>query len=109
MLENSLAVATGLISFLTQHWGVVGTIIGTLIVWGIPVVSLLIEILEFAVALTPSKKDDEVVIKVRARWEKILPWLELLPHVNIPLSATALKALSLIKKIAAFLKAKKGT
>ena len=104
MLENSLAVATGLISFLTQNCGVFGTIVGMLIVWGIPIVSLLIEIFEFVVALTPSKKDDEFAIKIKSKWEKILPWLELFPHVNIPLSATALRVLILIKKIAAFLK-----
>lgn len=108
MLESSLAVATSLISLLEQHWGAFGLVVGSLIVWGIPIVSLLIEVAEFVVEMTPSKRDDAFVQKARLKWEKILPWMEILPHVNVPLSAAAIKVLKLIKRLAAWLKARRA-
>ena len=88
-MDTALQIAGGIIGFLSAQWGQTGLVVGYLVVYGIPAVSILIEVAEFIVGLTPSKQDDEIVNKVQAVWQKVMPWLEALPHVNLPLSATA--------------------
>lgn len=98
MLDTMLQVAQGLIGFLSTQWGDTGKIVGYVVVYGIPFISILIEVAEFIVALTPSKEDDVAVSKVRAVWAKVLPWMEALPHVNLPLSPVALKVMKYAQK-----------
>ncbi len=68
------------------------------------VVSVLIEILEGIVLFTASKKDDEAAARIKAGWAKVLPFIELLPHVNLPIAPWVSKALTLAQKALAVLK-----
>lgn len=89
-----------LILMLTEKYSVLGMVLGYLVLVGIPVMSTLIEVLEAAVKLTAGTKDDEFALKVRALWAKILPWLEALPHVNIPIADAIVKAVGIFMKAA---------
>lgn len=79
---------------------VVGYIIVSMVI-----VSPLIELLEAAAKLTEkTTKDDEVVAKIKSIRDKVLPVLEALPHVNIPVVAIVAKIAEWIKKVTAVIK-----
>jgi hypothetical protein len=63
------------------------------IAWG-----LLIEIFEIVVAFTATKADDEFAAKMAAIRAKILPFLEILPHTNIPVAAFLTKLIAILSK-----------
>lgn len=66
--------------------------------------NLLIEGLEAVAKLTPTAKDDDFLAKAKEYAAKAIPFVELIPHVNIPLTAGVIKATEIIKKIAGGLK-----
>lgn len=80
--------------------GVVGMIIAYLLLFVVPVVSILIEVAEGIAAFTETKSDDEAVAKIKSGWAKVVPILELLPHVNLPLAPAVTKILFYAKKFA---------
>ncbi|OPZ24608.1 MAG: hypothetical protein BWZ03_00083 [bacterium ADurb.BinA186] len=67
-------------------------------------VGVLIEIVEVIAKLTPSQKDDEIVSKAKKIRDKVVPILELIPHVNLPVAPVILKAISLLGKFLKFIK-----
>lgn len=71
-----------------------------------PAVSLLIEIMEAVVKLTPDKEDDKLVSKFKACWSKVKPFFEVLPHSRIrfwkmarPVVAFFVKALEVFRQL----------
>ncbi len=104
MIDSIMAILSPILAFLSEKYGVVGLVLGYLVLIVAPLVSILIEVLEAVVALTPSTKDDDFAAKVKAAWAKYgLPVLELLPHANIPLAPLAIKILDYAKRGAAAL------
>lgn len=88
-----------IIQFLAQKYGFVGLIIGYLTLVVAPVLSVAIEVFEAFVLVTASTKDDETAAKVRLFWNsKVLPVLEILPHVNIPIAPGIAKIMVLLLK-----------
>lgn len=79
--------------------------VGSAALSGMLLVSLLIELLEILTALTATTKDDEKIAKAKALRNKIMPFLELLPHANIPVAAGLGKILALLGKVIPSLKA----
>jgi hypothetical protein len=67
-------------------------------------VMALIEACEGVVLLTESKKDDEILGKVKMVAKKMIPVLEMLPHVNLPLAQGALVAVKVMKAIGGAIK-----
>lgn len=98
MLDQIIGFIAPILGFLSQKYGVIGTVGGYLLFVIAPIVSLLIELLEMAVTLTVSEKDDAFARKVRAVWSKILPILEVFPHVNVPVGAGLAKILKYVGK-----------
>lgn len=80
---------------------VVGYVIVSMVI-----VSPLIELVEAIAKLTASKADDELAAKIKSIRDKVLPILEALPHVNIPVATWMSKAVEWIKKIVEVLKPK---
>lgn len=76
------------------------------IILSMVIISPLIELLEGISKLTASTKDDELAAKVKSIRDKVLPILEALPHVNIPVATWMSKAVEWIKKIVEVLKPK---
>jgi len=68
------------------------------------IVSPLIELIEAITKLTASTADDAVAAKIKSIRDKVLPVLEVLPHVNIPVAAWVSKAAEWIKKLVEVLK-----
>lgn len=87
-----------LLAYAAEHYGIVGTIVAYLLLM-IPVVTLLIEVAQAVVTITISSKDDVLVAKVKAAWDKILPVLEVLPHVNLPIAPGIVKIVQLAMKV----------
>lgn len=86
MLDAILSFLGPVLGFLANQYGTVGMVIGYVVLVGLPLVSVLIEVADALVKLTVSPADDAVMGTVEAVWAKVMPWLELLPHVNLPLS-----------------------
>ena len=94
MIQSIMAVIGPILTFLTSQYGDLGTILGYAVLVVAPIVTVLIELMELVVSLTPSTKDDVVVEKLKAGWFQYgLPVLELMPHANIPIAATTLKVI----------------
>lgn len=88
-----------LIVLFSDKYGTVGMVLAHLLFVG-PVVSILIECLEAVVTLTESTEDDEFAHKVKTAWGKVLPVLEALPHVNLPIAPVIVKIVTMMVKIA---------
>ena len=104
MISSAAQFAGPILGFLAANYGGVALALGYVVLFGIPLVSILIELMDFIVALSVSKADDAVAAKIDAAWAKILPILEVLPHANIPISATLQMILSYSAKGLAALK-----
>jgi phage-related protein len=96
-MDAAFGFITTVLAFLSEKYGIVGVILAYALAIA-PIVSALIEILEAVVLVTESKKDDEVAAKIRAVWSKVLPYLELLPHVNLPVAPVIAKVLGYVLK-----------
>lgn len=70
-----------LISMLLEKFPVLG-VVGAHIVVLIGVVSILIQLAQVIVKLTPSPKDDEAVSKIEKAIAFIMPFLKAMPHMN---------------------------
>lgn len=74
---------------------------GLFMVVFVGVVSILFELLEIIFILTPTKKDDQWLAKMRTKWEKVRPYLEWF-HIKTPITKILNKILlgfQLIKKV----------
>lgn len=98
LVEWLLPIIVGKLPWIPE---VVGYVIVSMVI-----VSPLIELLEAVSKLTASTKDDELAAKVKSIRDKVLPILEALPHVNIPVATWMAKAVEWIKKIVEVLKPK---
>jgi hypothetical protein len=95
MLDNLIGFLAPVLAALSQKYGAVGVAIAYLIAL-IPLVSIAIELLEAAVLLTASTKDDEAAARIKAAWRgKVLPVLEMLPHINVPIAPAVARLLGL--------------
>lgn len=97
------AMLSPILSFFSEKYGIVGQILA----YGLfiaPIVSVIIEMIEFVVSFTASKSDDEFAAKLKAGWAKVMPILELLPHANIPLSPIMIKVVMYVMKSTSALK-----
>jgi len=90
---------TTIIGMLGQKYATVGTILGYIVLVGIPIMTVLIDVMDTIVKATASSKDDELAAKIDAIWAKVLPFLEVLPHMNLPISAGVMKVVNLVLKI----------
>lgn len=93
-----LGFITVIVNFIGQYWPTLFQITAYLVVLGIPTVSILIELAELITMLTTTKKDNEAVSKVKSVWQKIIPYLEVLPHVNIPLAPMVVKVFGYVNR-----------
>lgn len=103
MIATILSLLNPLIALLANQFGLFGLILAYLLAIS-PIVSILIELLELIVKLTQTNKDDEAVAKIQAVWDKVLPYIELLPHVNLPLAPIVMVILKYVVKGASALK-----
>jgi hypothetical protein len=71
---------------------------------GLIAVGLLIEVVEVIASLTATSKDDALVAKAKALRDKIVPILEIFPHMNIPVAAGLGKFANVLKKVLGGLK-----
>jgi hypothetical protein len=93
-----------LLAMLGAKFGILG-IIGAYGIAFVPVMTILIELLQFIVSLTASKTDDELAAKIVTVWQTyVLPVLEVFPHANIPLSATMLKVMDYMMRAVSAIK-----
>lgn len=90
-----------IVSMAAAKYGIIGQICAYLVLVGIPVMSVLIEVLDAAVKLIGNASEQAFAGKVDAVWAKVMPVLEVLPHVNLPLSPVIVKVLSMAGKVAA--------
>jgi hypothetical protein len=104
MLDQILGFVMPIIAYMGEKYGVVGTVIAYATLVVAPIVSVLIELFELVASVTASKSDDATAAKIKAFWAKVLPVMEMLPHVNLPIAAAALKAVDMVKKVAEVLK-----
>jgi mannose/fructose/N-acetylgalactosamine-specific phosphotransferase system component IIC len=84
MLDSVLGFLSPIFAFLVAKYGIIGSIIA----YGIaiaPIVTVLIQLLEFIFSFLANQQDEAVAQQIDAVWQKILPWLELLPHANLPI------------------------
>jgi hypothetical protein len=79
--------------------------VGSAAIAGMALISLLIELVEVAAALTATTKDDALIAKAKLWKSKIIPILEVLPHANIPIAAGLGKIMALLSKAIPSLKA----
>lgn len=80
-------------------------VVGSAAIAGMALVSALIELVEILAALTATSKDDELIKKAKALKAKIIPFLEVLPHANIPVAAGLGKIMALLGKLIPSVKA----
>ena len=98
------AIIQMIVQLIGQKFPILLTLTGYILA-SLVVVSPLIELVELVAKLTPSPKDDEAVSKVKVVAQKIIPVLEALPHVNLPVAKWLVVGAKLIRKGAAALKA----
>lgn len=96
---------TTIITMLSQKYAVVGTVLGYIVLVGIPLMTVLIDVMDAVVKATVSSSDDAFAAKVDAIWAKVLPFLEVLPHMNLPISAAVMKVITLVMKVLNSIKA----
>lgn len=104
MLDQILGFIMPIIAYMGEKYGIVGTVIAYATLVVAPIVSVLIEVLEAVVLITASKSDDAFAAKVKAMWAKVLPVMEMLPHVNVPVAAAAVKVVAMVVKVAGVVK-----
>jgi len=107
MLDSILNFVAPALAFLASKYGPIGEAFGYIVLFGIPLVSILIEIAETAAALTKSASDDAAVADAKTKWAKVVKTLEFLPHVNLPLAPIFLKILAIAGKVLSALKSLK--
>jgi hypothetical protein len=69
-----------------------------------PVITSILELVELAVRLTESKKDDGWVKSLRSRWDKVNAFVRLFPQINIPVAAWATSLAKFVFLIATVVK-----
>jgi len=79
--------------------------VGSAAIAGMALISALIELVEILAALTATTKDDELIKKAKALKAKIIPFLEVLPHANIPVAAGLGKIMAFLGKLIPSVKA----
>lgn len=84
-------------SFLTPEWMIT---LGIGIAMFMGVVAILFEVLDIIFILTPTKKDDIWLAKVREKWDKLKPALEWF-HIKTPLAKGLAKVLAGVKLVKA--------
>lgn len=90
-----------IMALLMEKFGAVGVVIAYLMAC-VPMMSAILVAAEALVKLTDKPEDDEAVSKVRAMYDKVLPYLEILPHMNLPVvDAAVAKIIGLIIKVCA--------
>ena len=99
MLEQLLVFLAPVLAVVSQKFGVIGLIFAYSVFFVAPFVSILIEIGEAVVQLSESKKDDEAIAKIKAKWLLVMKVLEVFPHVNLPLSPAILRILQIAAKV----------
>lgn len=97
MVDSGLSFLATMVGLLADKFGPIGTVIAYVLFF-VPIVSVLIELLEFCVQMTESKADDAFAAKVRAAWDKAVPFLEILPHSNLPISPILMKVAGFLTK-----------
>ena len=85
--------------FLVAKFPILGTIGANALAIAFAV-NVLIEAVEVVVALTPSKKDDDMAAKVKGMLAKAIPYIEYLPHTNVPIAPVVLAVTKMVGKIA---------
>jgi hypothetical protein len=104
MFESIFAFLNPILGFLVEKYGVVGEVLGYVVLIGLPIITILVEIADFIVIMTPSPKDDEFMAKVHAFLNRVMPVLQMLPHMQIGIPAKIAMVFGYIKRGFAALK-----
>jgi len=83
MLATILTFIQPIFTFLSAQYGIVGTIFAYCLT-AAPVVTLIIQLLEFIFSFLSNQADEQTALKIDAVWQQILTFLEVLPHANLP-------------------------
>jgi hypothetical protein len=94
-----MAILTPIITAMEAKWGVVGTILGYTVVVGLPVMSSLMALMETVMGVVNSTASAATAAKIEAIYNAVLPYLEVLPHANIPLSPVVSSIISVSGKV----------
>lgn len=99
LISSLLPFLKPLLDLAVEKYGAIAVVIAYLLFVVAPIVTVLIEAAEALVILSASNKDDQAVARVKAVWTgKVLPILELLPHVNLPVAPFAAQLVIYIRK-----------
>lgn len=104
MFDQVFAFLGPVLGFAAEKYGPIGLVLAYLFLFVLPICSVLIEAVEAVAAYTANPNDDVKAAELRSKYDKLVRYLEFLPHVNLPLAPIFVKILDWARKIAGAIK-----
>lgn len=102
MADSILMILQPILNYLSVQYGQVGLVFGYIVLVVAPIMTVAIDVADVIIKQVASKKVQEEADAINDFWDrKILPWLEVIPHANIPVGSWTVSLVKYLKKGAA--------